>query len=41
MLNDRITVTKKHIDAANVLMDELLPRIGDKYIIAIGGEVGS
>ena len=41
MLNDRITVTKKHIDAANVLVDELLPRIGDKYIIAIGGEVGS
>jgi len=41
MLNDRITVTKKHIDAANVVVDELLPRIGDKYIIAIGGEVGS
>jgi len=41
MLNDRITVTSKHIDAANVVVDDLLPRLRPKYIIAIGGEVGS
>ncbi len=41
MLNDRITVTQKHIAAANVVVDEILPRIENKYIIAIGGEVGS
>lgn len=41
MLNDRITVTKKHIETANVVVDEILPKIGKKYIIAIGGEVGS
>lgn len=41
MLNDRITVTKKHIEAANVVVNEVLPKIGNKYIMAIGGEVGS
>lgn len=41
MLNDRITVTNKHIAAANVVVDELLPELGPKYILAIGGEVGS
>ena len=41
MLNDRITVNKKHIDAANVVVDDILPEIGQKYIMAIGGEVGS
>jgi uridine kinase len=41
MLNDRITVTKKHIDAANVVVDDILPKIDQKYIMAIGGEVGS
>lgn len=41
MLNDRITVTSKHIEAANVSAEEILPKIGIKYIIAIGGEVGS
>jgi uridine kinase len=41
MLNDRITVTRKHIDAANVVVDEILPLLSPKYIIAIGGEVGS
>lgn len=41
MLNDRITVTRKHIDAANVVVDEINPRLVQKYILAIGGEVGS
>jgi uridine kinase len=41
MLNDRITVTPKHIEAANVVVDELLPKLKEKYLIAIGGEVGS
>lgn len=41
MLNDRITVTQKHIEAANVVVDEVLPKLDGKYIIAIGGEVGS
>ncbi len=41
MLNDRITVTKRHILAANVVVDDLLPKLTTKYIIAIGGEVGS
>jgi uridine kinase len=41
MLNDRITVTPKHLEAANVVVDEVLPKLGKKYIIAIGGEVGS
>jgi uridine kinase len=41
MLNDRITVNKKHIDAANVVADEILQHLTPKYIIAIGGEVGS
>jgi uridine kinase len=41
MLNDRITVTKKHIEAANVVVDEILPKLSDKYLMAIGGEVGS
>jgi uridine kinase len=41
MLNDRITVTRKHLDAANVVVDAILPLRSPKYIIAIGGEVGS
>lgn len=41
MLNDKITVTDKHIVAANVVADEVLKLIKPKYIIAIGGEVGS
>lgn len=41
MLNDRITVTPKHIEAANVVVNEILPGLKPKYIIAIGGEVGS
>ena len=41
MLNDRITVNKKHIDAANVVVDDILTKIGPKFIMAIGGEVGS
>jgi uridine kinase len=41
MLNDRITVTEKHINAANVIADEVLTLISPNYIIAIGGEVGS
>jgi uridine kinase len=41
MQNDRITVTPKHIEAANVVVDAIIGTIGTKYIIAIGGEVGS
>lgn len=41
MLNDRITVNKEHIEAANVVADEVIPKIGPKYILVIGGEVGS
>jgi len=41
MLNDRITVTRNHLDAANVVVNEILPHIGKKYLLAIGGEVGS
>lgn len=41
MLNDRITVTKRHIEAANIVVNELLPKLTRKFIIAIGGEVGS
>jgi uridine kinase len=41
MLNDRITVTQKHIAAANVLVDEVMPKLKSKFIISIGGEVGS
>lgn len=41
MLNDKITVTKKHTDAAQYIIEEMLPSVGPKHIIAIGGEVGS
>jgi uridine kinase len=41
MLNDKITVTKKHTDAAQYIIEEILPSVKPKYIIAIGGEVGS
>ncbi len=41
MLNDKITVTKKHIDAAQYIIEEILPSVKPKFIIAIGGEVGS
>lgn len=41
MLNDKITVTKKHHDAAEVVVEELTKLLQPKYIIAIGGEVGS
>ena len=41
MLNDRITVTNRHITAANIVVNEILPKLSKKFIIAIGGEVGS
>jgi uridine kinase len=41
MLNDKITVTDKHIQAAEVVIDALRKVLQEKYIIAIGGEVGS
>ncbi len=41
MLNDKITVTKKHTDAAQYVIEEILPAVKPKFIIAIGGEVGS
>jgi hypothetical protein len=40
MLNDKITVTKKHTDAAQYIIEEILPSVKPKFIIAIGGEVG-
>lgn len=41
MLNDKITVTAKHISAAQVVVEEIREIITPKFIIAIGGEVGS
>lgn len=41
MLNDKITVTNKHTDAAQYIIEEILPSVKPKFIIAIGGEVGS
>jgi uridine kinase len=41
MLNDRITVTEKHISAANLAVTEIIPKLGHKFILTIGGEVGS
>lgn len=41
MLNDKITVTPKHEQAADVIIDFMGEEIKPKYIIAIGGEVGS
>lgn len=41
MLNDKITVTKKHLQAADLVTEELQKVIQPKFIIAIGGEVGS
>lgn len=41
MLNDKITVTGKHLQAAELVVDELKKVLQPKYILAIGGEVGS
>ena len=41
MLNDKITVTVKHLEAADVVVDGLKAILQPKFIIAIGGEVGS
>ncbi len=41
MLNDRITVTPKHEQAADVVIDYLADKMKPKFIITIGGEVGS
>jgi uridine kinase len=41
MLNDKFTVTTKHTSAAQVIVDEVRALISPKFIIAIGGEVGS
>jgi len=41
MLNDKLTVTPKHTTAAQVIVDEVRAIISPKFIIAIGGEVGS
>lgn len=41
MLNDKITVTKKHTEAADVIVYELKAVLQPKFIVAIGGEVGS
>lgn len=41
MLNDKITVTKKHLEAAELVAEYLQQVIQPKFIIAIGGEVGS
>ncbi len=41
MLNDKITVTKKHISTAIIVVEEILKQRVPKYILAIGGEVGS
>lgn len=41
MLNDKITVTKKHLEAAEVVSEKLQELIQPKFILAIGGEVGS
>jgi uridine kinase len=41
MLNDRITVTAKHEQAADVVIEYLADKLRPKFIITIGGEVGS
>ncbi len=41
MLNDKITVTKKHLEAAELVAEYLQQVLQPKFIIAIGGEVGS
>ncbi|MCC7316960.1 MAG: zeta toxin family protein [Bacteroidales bacterium] len=41
MLNDKITVTKKHLEAAQLVTDELHKVLQPKFILTIGGEVGS
>ncbi|HOI31821.1 MAG TPA: P-loop NTPase fold protein, partial [Bacteroidales bacterium] len=41
MLNDRITVTAKHEQAADVVIEYLADKLSPKFIITIGGEVGS
>ena len=41
MLNDKITVTQKHVQAADVVIEELRKVLQKKFILAIGGEVGS
>ncbi|HMM11780.1 MAG TPA: hypothetical protein PKE03_06780 [Bacteroidales bacterium] len=41
MLNDKITVTRKHEQAADVVIDELERVLQPKFIVTIGGEVGS
>ncbi len=41
MLNDKITVTKKHLEAAGLVSERLQDCIQPKFIITIGGEVGS
>lgn len=41
MLNDKITVTKKHLQAAEVVTETLQKVLQPKFIMAIGGEVGS
>ena len=40
MLNDVVTIKKKHEDAATTLFDRVMLDRGEKYIIAISGEVG-
>ncbi len=41
MLNDKITVTRKHTQAAELVAEELQKVLQPKFIVAIGGEVGS
>jgi uridine kinase len=41
MLNDKLTITSKHTSAAQVIVEEIRDIITPKFIIAIGGEVGS
>ncbi|MBU1371077.1 MAG: adenylyl-sulfate kinase [Bacteroidetes bacterium] len=41
MLNDKLTVTPKHEQAADVVIEFMAEKLKPKYIIAIGGEVGS
>ncbi len=41
MLNDKITVTRKHEQAADVVIETLERVLQPKFIITIGGEVGS
>ncbi|MDP3462763.1 MAG: hypothetical protein Q8S18_08255 [Bacteroidales bacterium] len=41
MLNDKLTITSKHTAAAQLITEEIRDIITPKFIIAIGGEVGS